>query len=960
MSPTHICPQKMVSGSMSPKEGSPFGTSASSRLFWKGRETPSIQNSDTEASLNASRRRSIEDLKRVSRVRNSRIFARDQNNENDPPQASMPQKSSTPSRRSSQRRSQNELAQDFGRAGLQQSSEGVLRPSSKDQASPAKSSLSKGSRFGSKGLPFDPEKEIWLDGQRHLKSVTFDAAPPQVNEYEMSTPDPSTITSGSHDGSDDSEEDEGEISFDQDSSIDRDDSFDASLEDIEKTPVVLPEDWRFMSPDSEDDEIVQEDEDPFTEHVEDPARESARNSHVESQDSSSERRPLPPLPSTRIAASPRPSSAGSLFSGAEIGGFKQRTLPPRPGTAPHGQSNGDNHGQAFMSLEDKFRMLELEKNSPKMGPSNHVEPNDEGTTEKENGVGEEKEEEANQKANSADRKDRDAEALDELNAVGPRISRESILRDIRKGDSFSDESFECSSQIDTSTQYYDPDVPIPTLEEDNEDMETSVIVKKNEEQDDDIYDIPDYYEDHHDEQTMTDNEHDENDDDQSQYSQASAVEHNEQDMHHSNASIDSQATAIVAGNPEKHTEEHCTNADNQVSESQEAPAPNDPANDGDIRRSETPPGKIGSSPNDEPSTPDSVIRHDVEDRPSSPSKESVPDPLATVKAPGGSLKTRPSLTPADLASMAATRRKVSGQEPPPMPYLRNQPSSESENSDDDDERTEPKDPLQDTPQLSPPVKNEPQRQSSLVKLDIPFSIQEESLGFGLDREFDRVMETQKVAFEQALTQHQHSIPYFSTGSQAIQPRNPQDFNYYDSGLAADPRIPKQRGYLMRQNTKVIVASSNSDDETAPSADGTPAGTRGSRSKNQTPRKPSQQTWTKVPLNTQSRRASAKGGSNIPRKKPAPGPVPPLPGQASNVQDVQEAVAAAEANDPALTETVDEGEERGRLFVKVVGIKYLDLPLPRGMYLCSLLFGPCVKIHLTSGIRRAILLRLDLR
>jgi hypothetical protein len=35
--------------------------------------------------------------------------------------------------------------------------------------------------------------------------------------------------------------------FEAESSIERDDSFDASLEDIEKTPVVLPEDWRFMS-----------------------------------------------------------------------------------------------------------------------------------------------------------------------------------------------------------------------------------------------------------------------------------------------------------------------------------------------------------------------------------------------------------------------------------------------------------------------------------------------------------------------------------------------------------------------------------------------------------------------------------------------------------------------------------------------------------------------------------------
>ena len=69
---------------------------------------------------------------------------------------------------------------------------------------------------------------------RHAKSVTFDQAPPQVNEYEMTTPDPLSVASGSREGSYDSMGDEEDLSFEQGSSVDHDDSFDASLEDTDK------------------------------------------------------------------------------------------------------------------------------------------------------------------------------------------------------------------------------------------------------------------------------------------------------------------------------------------------------------------------------------------------------------------------------------------------------------------------------------------------------------------------------------------------------------------------------------------------------------------------------------------------------------------------------------------------------------------------------------------------------
>lgn len=136
---------------------------------------------------------------------------------------------------------------------------------------------------------------------------------------------------------------------------------------------------------------------------------------------------------------------------------------------------------------------------------------------------------------------------------------------------------------------------------------------------------------------------------------------------------------------------------------------------------------------------------------------------------------------------------------------------------------------------------------------------------------------------------------------------------------------------MRQNTKVIVASSHNEEDTATTPGQAAAEARISRTPGNTTRKPSQQTWTTVPWNSGRRRSSIRTASGVPKKKPVPGPVPPLPGQQSNVQD---ATAATEDTEPALNEALDEGEERGRLFVKVVGLKYLDLPLPKGKYCTS--------------------------
>lgn len=57
-----------------------------------------------------------------------------------------------------------------------------------------------------------------------------------------------------------------------------------------------------------------------------------------------------------------------------------------------------------------------------------------------------------------------------------------------------------------------------------------------------------------------------------------------------------------------------------------------------------------------------------------------------------------------------------------------------------------------------------------------------------------------------------------------------------------------------------------------------------------------------------------------------GPAPPLPGQQSNVAGLGMVAedAQVEINEP------DNGE-RGRLFVKVIGVKDLGLPLPKSQH-----------------------------
>jgi hypothetical protein len=149
---------------------------------------------------------------------------------------------------------------------------------------------------------------------------------------------------------------------------------------------------------------------------------------------------------------------------------------------------------------------------------------------------------------------------------------------------------------------------------------------------------------------------------------------------------------------------------------------------------------------------------------------------------------------------------------------------------------------------------------------------------------------------------------------------------------------------MRQNTKIVVASErvSQDECRSPvhptvTEDGMLGVPTEANHVVSSPRKTSQPTWTAEPWNGKSRRKSIRVGGEKPmsKRKPVEGPVPPLPGQASNVQESLEAVAEDEMGEE---EEWEEGAERGRLFVKVVGVKDLQMPFPQRKHVAPVQFS----------------------
>lgn len=565
--------------------------------------------------------------------------------------------------------------------------------------------------------------------------------------------------------------------------------------------------------------------------------------------------------------------------------------------------------------------------------------------------------------------------------VPPRISRESILRKVKSKRQMLDNSSQEDSNSSDAPQpirkgdhidNLDPDIPLPSLEANMIPSygEGGLLIKQedDEQSEVDVYAIPDLYSQHLEAEAYADSIEEHaglsreelsrmEEDDQSHYSRDS----NSEEQHGLSLGEMAEEGNITprAGSPSQALEVNELKANNRMSLPQFASmlggqdygfgldsylTPSPPLSQeptkatpamqstlADEERQQRPltpveqlePPKYpsqGYDSDEEPRTPDSVIRHPISVSPL-PDSPSVPEPIATIKAPGGKLKTRPSITPADVQAMAETRRQVST-ELPPMPVLperhQGRPSviAEAETSmlEHSPERV--------NDNLSGEIEAQKQqkRKSSLVPLDIPVA-SSDGLGFGLDKEFDRVIEAQKVA------------SYFPLPGLTPQPWSPataeyiggQGFKTFLEPCANNP-VRSQKGYLMRQNTKVVVASSASH-ESAHDTTELSDQTRGTRSAGNSPRKPSQQTWTTEPWNGKIRRKSVRLSGGSPQKKAMGGPTPPMPGQPSNVATGLDSVA----EDQLMSgEDFEDGTERGRLFVKVLRVKDLDLPLPKGM------------------------------
>lgn len=891
---------------------------------------------------------------------------------------------------------------------------------SKAPLSPTKSSMSTQSRYSHLRESFDPETSIWSEEEeeesakhelppgkslrRHAKSVTFDAAPPQVNEYEMTTPDPSSVASGSREGSYDSVNEGEDESFERGSSMERDDSFDASLEDTEKTPVVLPEDWRFMNPAIANEDLAAHIENPFEGERSSPApvaqsssmpNERPSPSRTDSVNSNGERRPLPPLPAlgmSRFSIAQSGPNNGLSPTIERASSFLRRSpSPPRPASISKAEIQG--MGGCSMSIEDRLRLMMID--DPKRSSSPIEEQQEEGEkalppnpplSDQDSDKGDKE-----VQMHEGDDENDDVADLGEYK-LPPRISRESILRKVKSrtfNEPEDENSFLGLSPTSDKGVYknLDPDIPIPSLETEAADKE--VIIKQEPDVEDgevDVYSIPDLYNQQlHAESYMNAIEKLEafqassaaqrDDDDESHYSvDSKGSEHRErksnsatedegpptprapvsnqveQDLERKNSHRMSlpQFAALLAESdfgfdmepfmaPSSDTNQEPVKPVLSSQPSWTSDVPTEKSFLGQIiDRPVTPeeqlqpprfPGQWNDS-GDEPKTPESVIRHSISQSPL-PESPSVPEPVATIKAPGGKLKTRPSITPADVQAMAEIRRQVSnGSQVPAVPKIPERHLSRPSIVAEFDE------PVLDTTSEATSVKSLEERdtsklskrKSSLLPLEV--SVQaSDGLGIGIESEFDRVIEAQKVAFN------------FPTPDVASRPWSPghaehmpgQEFKPFREGYANNA-IYTQKGYLMRQNTKVIIASSashESADSTTETKDLQEHAARGTRSAGNSPRKPSQQTWTAEPWNGKIRRKSIRKSGGVPSKAPGSGPAPPLPGQQSNVASGLGSVTEDES--AQNEEEIGEDGERGRLFVKVVRVKDLDLPLPKGVF-----------------------------
>jgi hypothetical protein len=1007
--------------SSSPHSSSPFPNSP--RLFWKeqtvsphARFDPDNENDDSLLSLSP-KRNSIENLKKQSRVKNSTIFAREQKFEYDPTlvqpldrplAAGRPlstaiqgnayagnslaglRHSGSSSPHSPHRRGESQtqapalssVKTSPAKIPTQATFGSPFGSPTRDQpspsggrASPTKSSLVSHGRFNSP--QYNPDSSVLSSDddmkhqtprplRRHAKSVTFDAAPPTITEYELVTPDPSAA-SGSRAGSNYDSEEEDDMSFDQD------DSFDASLEDTEKTPVVLPEDWRHGSPDVANHSDVYED---AYEHGDASPRAGGVRSAGQangmrhgSLTSEGEGRPLPPLPGMQPQGRQRRESATGSSAAADRASDVRRSLPQLPPSSGFSRSDLLNmrEREVSMTLEDRLRLMHFEDDRDTHTPTQETHDND-------------------------NRIEVEDDADSTFGApLAPRISRESILRRVKsrnfeEGEEHDDEDYdydlessparspehspERSPEHSPEHGYgdladLDPDVPIPSREVSSnfDDLpqssiapgsETNSVVdgyKLDEEEDVDgsqISELDDYDGENLSRASSVIRHPIKHDSEEPEYPEESETshyslqqeEHEYEHEHEQDEQPTFQSTIDTSGPPTPTVAANSPPAEENKASHNEmyasfdgkdmdlsldplkasfatVPSPLDTAPKLDamrdfLQRPLTPEEDDSKDDTEgdessDPGSPGSVIRHPVEiSPPDLDSEPEVPQREATIRGAGGKLKTRPSLIPEEI-DMTATRRQVSGSFPPPVPDKSTKRESVNMDWDPVDE---------DDSQLSLATKER-------RMLDLNLGEDANDLSFGLDNEFDKIIESQKVdnlfplpsfaKFSASCTQPDATVAEDSLG-------------FVRSYSPANAHSSEQKGYFMRENKKVVVASSRQfSDEKAAEKPKTAARKESAERK---------KAWTTEPWNGKPRRKSLRTASGARRARTS-GVAPPLPGQESAVNAGLGAVAE-QGN-----EEFAPGQDRGRLFVKVVGVKDLDLPLPRrkptSSYACALSF-----------------------
>ena len=667
---------------------------------------------------------------------------------------------------------------------------------SKEMISPTKSSLSRHHHpeFVTSALGPDDvalsEDESAMERQlppgrtlhRHAKSVTFDSGPPQVNEYEMTTPELSSIGTGSRESSYGSATDrvdhdiQGRVD-----SIDREDSFDPRLENPDETSVVGPEDWRRISPAAPQFDTSQDIEDPFGADVGSPAPHSISAqvadkrpspSRTASEDSSTDQRPLPPLPGVGRGQSHSNSSFG-LSEVAQTHETNQRSLPSVPAPAVASGSDVVDMADQRMPLDERLRLLMLQE-----------------------GIGDLSRESVN-----LDTEDEASHVLIEPHQVAfsktlershesgtrPRISRDSILRKVQS-QLDDDVDLDFSSPIQSSTPehprmgVFDPDIPLPTTESESfyEEIETSIHIKQEMDAEIDLQAIPEI-----------DNEQPAERDEETQLGDESVIHHRiprdgDDESNYSRDSLGNQAVKLQDDDKARKAElpSSLPFISDETAEAREPhrmslpefasllgsddldlglqsymspsskpmhqvlPPPSQELKAFDLQKFDLP-RPVTPEEQIQPSSPTAQAPVDGED--GSPlASPTIPEPIATIKAPGGKLKARPSATPADLAAMAAARRQVSGSHsepaPPPVPERhRDRPSLIPEGADETSKLSAmDNSSIDDVSQISSIQTRRKSLRKSLIKLDVPMDTLTEDLSFRMDQEFDRVLESQKV------------------------------------------------------------------------------------------------------------------------------------------------------------------------------------------------------------------------